>query len=228
MGAAWRQAPEGEQFERVLEMVREVKALGLEACATLGMLTPSQAARLKEAGLDAYNHNLDTSREYYSQIISTRTYDDRLETLRAARQAGITLCCGGILGMGESAEDRCRLLAELAALDPHPESVPINLLVPIKGTPLENAPKVDPAGLGSDHRRRAHPDAEVESAARGRPTESVSRSAVAGFLRRRKFHLHRRQAAHNSQLQRQPGRGGYRCGSRIGIPSDRRHCHHHA
>jgi biotin synthase len=147
MGAAWRQAPEGEQFERVLEMVREVKALGLEACATLGMLTSSQAVRLKEAGLDAYNHNLDTSREHYSRIISTRTYDDRLETLRAARQAGITLCCGGILGMGETPEDRCALLSELASLDPHPESVPINLLVPIKGTPLENAPKVDPIDL---------------------------------------------------------------------------------
>jgi biotin synthase len=137
MGAAWRQAPEGEQFERVLEMVREVKALGLEACATLGMLTASQAVRLKDAGLDAYNHNLDTSREHYSRIISTRTYDDRLETL----------CCGGILGMGETVQDRCQLLDELAAFHPQPESVPINLLVPIKGTPLENAPKVDSIDL---------------------------------------------------------------------------------
>ncbi len=147
MGAAWRQAPEGEQFERVLQMVREVKALGLEACVTLGMLTLSQAERLKEAGLDAYNHNLDTSRRFYREIISTRTYDDRLETLRFARQAGLTLCCGGILGMGETAEDRCALLDELAALDPQPESVPINLLVPIQGTPLANAPKVDAMDL---------------------------------------------------------------------------------
>ncbi|MBZ5607592.1 MAG: biotin synthase BioB [Acidobacteriia bacterium] len=147
MGAAWRQAPEGEQFERVLEMVREVKALGLEACVTLGMLTLAQAERLKEAGLDAYNHNLDTSRKFYPRIITTRTYDDRLETLRFARQAGLTLCCGGILGMGETAEDRCQLLDELASLDPQPESVPINLLVPIKGTPLENAPKVDSVDL---------------------------------------------------------------------------------
>jgi biotin synthase len=147
MGAAWRQAPEGEQFERVLQMVREVKALGLEACVTLGMLTQSQAERLKEAGLDAYNHNLDTSRRFYPEIISTRTYDDRLETLRFARQAGLTLCCGGILGMGETAEDRCALLDELAALDPQPESVPINLLVPIQGTPLASAATVDPVDL---------------------------------------------------------------------------------
>lgn len=147
MGAAWRQAPEGEQFERVLEMVREVKALGMEACVTLGMLTASQAVRLKEAGLDAYNHNLDTSRRHYPNIISTRTYDDRLETLRYARQAGLTLCCGGILGMGETTEDRCQLLDELASFDPHPESVPINLLVPIKGTPLESSRKVDTTDL---------------------------------------------------------------------------------
>ncbi|MFN3326669.1 MAG: biotin synthase BioB [Bryobacteraceae bacterium] len=147
MGAAWRQAPPGEQFERVLQMVREVKALGLEACTTLGMLTPDQACRLKEAGLDAYNHNLDTSRQHYTSIISTRTFDDRLATLNAARQAGLTLCSGGILGLGESAEDRCRMLAELAALDPQPESVPINLLVPIEGTPLAAAPDVDPLEL---------------------------------------------------------------------------------
>ncbi len=136
MGAAWRHAPEGEQFERVLAMVHEVKALGLEACVTLGMLNASQASRLKEAGLDAYNHNLDTSREHYPNIVSTRTYDDRLETLRVARAAGLGLCCGGILGMGESEADRCAMIAELASLQPQPESVPINLLVPIQGTPL--------------------------------------------------------------------------------------------
>jgi biotin synthase len=143
MGAAWRQAPEGEQFTRVLDMVREVKALGLEACTTLGMLTPAQARQLKEAGLDAYNHNLDTSRNYYPNIVTTRTYDDRLSTLRAARGAGLTLCSGGILGLGESGDDRCALLAELAALDPQPESVPINLLVPVEGTPLAGAASVD-------------------------------------------------------------------------------------
>jgi len=143
MGAAWRQAPEGEQFERVLEMVGEVKSLGLEACVTLGMLTPRQAHRLKEAGLDAYNHNLDTSREHYPNIITTRTWDDRIATLRAAREAGLTLCTGGILGLGETADDRCRMLAELAALDPQPESVPINTLVPVEGTPLAGSPPVD-------------------------------------------------------------------------------------
>jgi biotin synthase len=147
MGAAWRQAPEGEQFDRVLSMVRGVKSLGMEACVTLGMLTVPQAEQLKEAGLDAYNHNLDTSREYYPQIVTTRNYDDRLNTLRAARQAGLSLCCGGILGMGESATDRCAMLAELAALDPQPESVPINLLMPVSGTPLANASAVDPVDL---------------------------------------------------------------------------------
>jgi biotin synthase len=147
MGAAWRQAPEGNQFERVLEMVREVKALGLEACVTLGMITPAQARQLKQAGLDAYNHNLDTSRDHYPNIITTRSYDDRLATLRAAREAGLTLCSGGILGLGESVADRCNMLAELAALDPQPESVPVNLLVPIVGTPLANAQPVDSLDL---------------------------------------------------------------------------------
>jgi biotin synthase len=147
MGAAWRQAPEGEQFERVLSTVRGVKSLGMESCVTLGMLTSSQAEQLKRAGLDAYNHNLDTSREYYPKIVTTRSYDNRLNTLRAARQAGLSLCSGGIIGMGESATDRCAMLAELAALDPQPESVPINLLMPITGTPLENAPAVEVTDL---------------------------------------------------------------------------------
>lgn len=136
MGAAWRNAPDGEPFERVVAMIREVKALGLEACATLGMLNADQAYRLKEAGLDAYNHNLDTSREHYPNIVTTRTYDERLETIRFVRAAGITVCCGGILGIGETEEDRCSLLSELAQMEPPPESVPINLLVPIPGTPL--------------------------------------------------------------------------------------------
>jgi biotin synthase len=147
MGAAWRNPPAGEPFDRVLAMVREVKALGLEACATLGMLTTEQAQRLKEAGLDAYNHNLDTSRDYYPSIVSTRSYDDRLETIRAVRQAGITVCCGGILGLGESEEDRCKLLCELAQMEPQPESVPINLLVPVKGTPLEVAQPIETTEL---------------------------------------------------------------------------------
>ncbi len=147
MGAAWRQVKDGPEFDRVLEMVRSVKAEGLEACVTLGMLTPDQARRLKEAGLDAYNHNLDTSREHYARIISTRTYDDRLNTLKAAREAGLTLCSGGILGMGETADDRCSMLAELAALTPQPESVPINLLIPVEGTPLADAAPIDTIDL---------------------------------------------------------------------------------
>ena len=147
MGAAWREVKDGPAFERVLEMVRGVKAEGLEACVTLGMLTESQASRLKEAGLDAYNHNLDTSREHYRSIISTRTYDDRLATLQAVRAAGITVCSGGIIGMGESPEDRCEMLRTLANLDPQPESVPINALVRVPGTPLEHLPPVDPLDL---------------------------------------------------------------------------------
>ncbi|MCC7539066.1 MAG: biotin synthase BioB, partial [Deltaproteobacteria bacterium] len=147
MGAAWRDAKDGPAFERVLAMVREVKSLDIEVCATLGMLTDEQAARLKEAGLDAYNHNLDTSREHYRSIVSTRTYDARLETLDAVRRAGLEVCCGGILGMGESIDDRCRLLAQLAAFTPHPESVPINALVPIEGTPLAEMPRVDPLDM---------------------------------------------------------------------------------
>lgn len=142
MGAAWRSAPSGESFEQVLAFIREVKSLGLEACATLGMLTPEQAKLLKEAGLDAYNHNLDTSREFYGNVITTRTFDDRLRTIQSVREAGITVCSGGILGLGESDEDRCRLLTELASMNPQPESVPINLLVPVQGTPLEHAAPV--------------------------------------------------------------------------------------
>jgi biotin synthase len=147
MGAAWREVKDGPAFERVLAMVRGVKAEGLEACVTLGMLTDSQAARLKEAGLDAYNHNLDTSREHYRSIISTRSYDDRLRTLESVRKAGITVCSGGIIGMGESADDRCEMLRTLANLDPQPESVPINALVRVAGTPLEHLPPVDPLDL---------------------------------------------------------------------------------
>jgi biotin synthase len=143
MGTAWRGPRDGPQFDQVLEMVREVRALGMEACVTLGMLTDDQARRLKEAGLTAYNHNLDTSRRYYSAIITTRTYDDRLETLRAVQRAGISVCCGGIVGMGETKDDRLLLLAELAALDPPPESIPINCLVPIRGTPLEHSKPID-------------------------------------------------------------------------------------
>ncbi len=147
MGAAWRQINDDAAFERVLDMVRGVKKLGLETCCTLGMLSPQQAARLAEAGLDAYNHNLDTSRAHYPSIVRSHGYDERLETLQAIRDAGIHICSGGIIGMGERVVDRCAMLVELAGLDPHPESVPINALVPIEGTPLADLPPVDPIAL---------------------------------------------------------------------------------
>ncbi len=138
MGAAWRDVRDGEQFDSVLTTVREVSDMGLEVCCTMGMLREDQALRLKEAGCTVYNHNLDTSREFYHEIITTRTYEDRLQTLKNVRNAGLEVCAGGILGMGETTEDRLKLLKELADLDPHPESVPINALVPVPGTPLEN------------------------------------------------------------------------------------------
>lgn len=147
MGAAWREVRDGPDFDVVLEMVRGVRSLGMEACTTLGMLTGEQAHRLSEAGLTAYNHNLDTGPEYYGSIITTRTYEDRLKTLEHVRKAGITLCVGGIIGMGESLRDRARLLEVLATFDPHPESVPINALVAVAGTPLEDQPPVDPLEL---------------------------------------------------------------------------------
>jgi biotin synthase len=144
MGAAWREAPYGRDFDKVLEMVRGVSALGLEVCCTLGMLREEQAVRLKDAGLTAYNHNLDTSPEFYGSIITTRVYEERLQTLAAVRKAGITVCCGGILGMGEKECDRVGLLQQLATLRPHPESVPINMLVRVEGTPLASMPALDP------------------------------------------------------------------------------------
>jgi biotin synthase len=143
MGAAYR-SPKQKDLEVIARMIAEVRALGLESCATLGMLTPEQAQQLRVAGLDYYNHNLDTSTEYYGEIITTRTYQDRLDTLAAVRAAGLKVCCGGILGMGESAEDRAQLLLTLATLPAHPESVPINQLVRVRGTPLADAPDVDP------------------------------------------------------------------------------------
>ncbi|MGX2039082.1 biotin synthase BioB [Methylocaldum sp. MU1018] len=142
MGAAWR-SPKDRDIERVCGMIEGVKALGMETCVTLGMLTDSQTQRLKESGLDYYNHNLDTSEEYYSKIITTRTYQDRLDTLERVRDAGINVCCGGIVGMGESDRDRAGLLLELANLPKHPESVPINMLVQVEGTPLAGVPKLD-------------------------------------------------------------------------------------
>jgi biotin synthase len=143
MGAAWRQ-PKDRDVDNVCAMVEGVRALGLETCATLGMLTPAQARRLKDSGLDYYNHNLDTSPEFYGAIITTRTYQDRLDTLEAVRSAGIHVCCGGIVGMGEAVDDRAGMIATLASLPAHPESVPINMLVQIEGTPLAGQRKLDP------------------------------------------------------------------------------------
>jgi biotin synthase len=143
MGAAWREVKDGPAFDQVLEMVRGVRGLGMEACCTLGMLTDDQARRLADAGLTAYNHNLDTSKTFYGSIISTRVYEDRLRTLARVRNAGITVCSGGIIGMGESIDDRCAMLMTLANLDPQPESVPVNALVPVPGTPLADQPPID-------------------------------------------------------------------------------------
>ena len=146
MGAAWR-CPKPRDLEHVLRMVEGVRALGLQTCATLGMLSKSQAVELKKAGLDYYNHNLDTSPEFYGEIITTRTYQDRLETLQHVRDAGLRVCCGGIVGMGEGRDDRLGLLLQLARLKPHPESVPINLLVKVEGTPLVDMPAPDPIAV---------------------------------------------------------------------------------
>jgi biotin synthase len=143
MGAAWR-APKDRDLEQVCKMVEGVKALGMETCVTLGMLTDAQASRLKQAGLDYYNHNLDTSPEYYGEIITTRVYQDRLDTLEAVRAAGIHVCCGGIVGMGERIEDRIGMIATLASLSAHPESVPINLLMQVEGTPVSKGQRTDP------------------------------------------------------------------------------------
>lgn len=143
MGAAWREVRDNRDFDRVLDMVKGVNEMGMEVCCTLGMLTGEQAQKLADAGLYAYNHNLDTSKEHYNEIITTRTYDDRLQTLENVRKAGVTVCCGGIIGLGETHDDRIKMLHTLATMPQHPESVPINALVPIQGTPLENNRKVD-------------------------------------------------------------------------------------
>jgi biotin synthase len=143
MGAAWREVRDNRDFDRVLDMVKGVNEMGMEVCCTLGMLTEHQAERLAEAGLYAYNHNLDTSSDYYNEIITTRTYNDRLQTLDNVRKAGVTVCCGGIIGLGEKHEDRMNMLHTLSTMPQHPESVPINALVAIQGTPLADQPRVD-------------------------------------------------------------------------------------
>ena len=144
MGAAWKKLPKGKDLNKVIEMIRTVKSLELEACVTLGSITEVQAKELKKAGLDAYNHNIDTSPEFYKEIISTRNFEERLDTIKNVRKAGISVCCGGIIGMGETWDDRAKMLEVLANLDPFPESVPINALVPTRGTPLENREPIKP------------------------------------------------------------------------------------
>lgn len=178
MGAAWRNPKDGPQFDQVLEMVRVVRGLEMEACVTLGMLSDDQARRLKEAGLTAYNHNLDTSPEFYGNIITTRNYDDRLRTLASVRKAGVTVCCGGIIGLGESEEDRVGLLQQLSTLDPHPESVPINALVRVTGTPLAQMDAIDPlAFVRTIATARILMPASMVRLSAGR--KSLSREAVA-------------------------------------------------
>ena len=199
MGAAWRSVRDGAEFDAVVDMVKGVRDLGMEACVTLGMLQPHQAKRLAEAGLTAYNHNLDTSPEFYGEIISTRTYQDRLETLGHVRAAGIDICCGGIIGMGEKEFDRASLLRVLSEMNPHPESVPVNALVAVRGTPMEGRPAVDSLRHGADDRGRPHRHAEVARAAFGRPRRNERRGAGPVLHGRGQFDLLWREAADHGQ-----------------------------
>ena len=193
LGAAWREAPEGAEFENVLTMVSGIAAEGLEVCCTLGMLTEEQARRLGAAGLTAYNHNLDTSPEFYGKIITTRVYEDRLKTLAAVRKAGVTVCCGGIVGMGESEGDRFGLLQQLASLNPQPESVPINMLVRVEGTPLGEQASAGSAGAGANDCDGANIDAAIDGAAGGGTATNVTRSSGALFHGGREFDFCRRK-----------------------------------
>jgi biotin synthase len=208
MGAAWR-GPKARDLEPVLEMVREVKKLGLETCCTLGMLKDGQAEQLREAGLDYYNHNLDTAPEFYGDVITTRDYQDRLDTLERVRERGVQVCCGGIVGLGEIARERAGLLAQLASLDPQPESVPINDLVQVEGTPLAaRAAAVD--RVRAHHRRGAHPHAEERSCGFPRDAGDGRSGAGAVLLRRRQLDLLRREAAHDGQSRRRARRRALR------------------
>ena len=198
MGAAWRN-PKDRDLESVCAMVEGVKALGLETCATLGMLTADQAQRLKASGLDYYNHNLDTSPEYYGAIITTRTYQDRLDTLEHVREAGIHVCCGGIVGMGETLDDRVGMIATLASLPVHPESVPINMLVQVEGHAARRPSQTRSARLRAHHRGCAHHHAGVGGAAIGRARGHERGDPGALFPRRRQFDLLRAEAADHAQ-----------------------------
>ena len=203
MGAAWR-APKDRDVENVCAMVEGVRALGLETCATLGMLTADQAQRLKASGLDYYNHNLDTSPEFYGEIITTRTYQDRLDTLDHVRAAGIHVCCGGIVGMGEAREDRVGMIATLASLPAHPESVPINMLVKVAGTPLAQEKRARSDRVRAHHRGRAHHHAEICGAALRRPRGHERGDAGAVLPRRRQLDLLRPEASDHAQSRPRP------------------------
>jgi hypothetical protein len=198
MGAAWR-SPKARDIERVSEMVREVKALGLETCMTLGMLDAEQARALEHAGLDYYNHNLDSAPEFYASIISTRTYQERLDTLLNVREAGIKVCSGGIVGMGETRAQRAGLIAQLANLEPYPESVPINNLVQVEGTPLAGTAPLDPFEFVRHDRGGAHHDAEDHGAPVGRARADGRRAAGAVHRGRRELDLLWRPPAHHVQ-----------------------------
>ena len=201
MGAAWR-SPKERDLDQVCAMVEGVKALGLETCATLGMLTAAQAGKLKAAGLDYYNHNLDTSPEFYGKIISTRTYQDRLDTLEHVRAAGIHVCCGGIVGMGETREDRVGMIATLANLPVHPESVPINMLVRVAGTPLGETPSLDADRIRAHDRRGAHYHAAIDGAAVGRPRDHERGNPGVVLSRRGQFDFLRAKASHHANPAR--------------------------
>ncbi len=206
MGAAWR-SPKDRDLDNVCAMVEGVKALGLETCVTLGMLEAQQAKRLKDSGLDYYNHNLDTSPEYYSEIITTRTYQDRLDTLSHVREAGINVCCGGIVGMGEGLEDRVGMIATLASLPVHPESVPINMLVQVEGTPLSGGGQARSARFRAHDRGRAHLHAGVDGAAFGRSRGHERRDAGFMFPRRRQFDLLRTETLDHAEPRPRQGHG---------------------
>ena len=206
MGAAWR-SPKERDLDHVCDLVEGVKELGMETCVTLGMLTATQAQKLKASGLDYYNHNLDSSPEFYGKIITTRTYEDRLETLEHVRAAGIHVCCGGIVGMGEDRADRIGMIATLANLPAHPESVPINMLVRVAGTPLADAPTLEPIEFVRTDRRRAHRHAAINGTAFRRPRRHERGNANVVFPRRRQFDLLRAEAPDHAQFRARPRPG---------------------
>ena len=206
MGAAWRN-PKPRDMDAVVAMVKGVKALGMETCMTLGMLDRAQSEQLSHAGLDYYNHNIDTSERYYKEIITTRSFADRLVTLENVRAAGMKVCCGGIVGMGEQASDRIEMLTILANLPEHPESVPINMLIPIEGTPLANATPIEPIDFVRTIARGANHDAGIHGAPLGRPHRDERRNAGAVLLCRRQFDLRRRHLVDRGQSGKRQGYG---------------------